>query len=390
MTKAIILLPSAPEGGGLWAIGDREGVTQSGDWQGGDALPIELVVADDLTVILPGLKVATRRLALPVTGDKALESAARLAFEDILAEPVDRFHFAFGVTGHDGRRTVSAIPIDLIEGSLAYLRELELGPTAITVDHLAIAGEDARDHLLFSETATVAYLSDGAFTVPAEMGADLLALMPLAANADVTAAGGHPPKGGGADRSLPDRDALAAYWFGKVMAHRPPNALRGRFRRRTDWRGVGKRVRMPVALSLGVIALWLGGVAIEGMKYQRVADQLYDEAAARFSEAFPATPIRDLSRQASRLGGGATTDRFLPLSSRLAAALESHDEVQLEGLRYGQDGELVADLRFPNTAALEQVREDLRTGGITAREGETIRREADGSSVGQLFVGGAQ
>ncbi|MEM9420980.1 MAG: hypothetical protein AAF986_00495, partial [Pseudomonadota bacterium] len=79
---------------------------------------------------------------------------------------------------------------------------------------------------------------------------------------------------------------------------------------------------------------------------------------------------------------------FLRLSVDLTAAIEQSVAIQLTGLTYTEDNELVADLRFPDASSLERLKDLLDDRGVIAREGGNLRREDNGDYSGRLFLGG--
>ncbi|MEM9988757.1 MAG: type II secretion system protein GspL, partial [Pseudomonadota bacterium] len=138
MTLGLIIVNEDPEAAVHWAVGEGGDLKATGSIATLSDVPASVRDAESLMAILPGHMGATRRLTLPVKGEKALEDAARLSFEDVLAEPVEDFHFAFGPLEEDGTRMVSAVPIDWLTAWMDHLKEAELDPDHVTLDHLAI------------------------------------------------------------------------------------------------------------------------------------------------------------------------------------------------------------------------------------------------------------
>lgn len=388
MSYGLLILPSDPDGSLRWAVGGGERLQAAGEGASLQEVPPEVRQAESLVVILPGEKAASRRLTLPVKGDRALNEAASLAFEDVLAEPVEGFHFAFGPLAADGTRMVSAVPVDWLTDWMARLAEVGLDPDLVTVDHLAITVEGQPCVMLREGARLVASLPAGGVTAAASLLEPLLGQMADGAKVLSVGVGAQGERG---DIALEDGRALSAFYLSGFEVQVPPSFRRGAFRKRRDWRGFAKSWQTAAALVAACFGLWLVNVVADGIRHDRAVAELTRQSTQVFTEAFPGTVVRDLRRQAAqRAAGGGGASAFLPLSAALAETIEDSQTVQLTGLRFTLEGELIADLTFPDAAALEDLQAELAAKGVTAREGSQLRREENGDFSGQLYMEGGR
>ncbi|RFB01649.1 type II secretion system protein GspL [Parvularcula marina] len=387
MKRLLLLTGETPTDPVLWWRGSEDGPSDSGVAEEGlTGVPGALLGSPQIAVILPGELAATRRLHLPVNRDAALEAAARLAFEDVLAAPADEFHFAFGSTEADGKRTVSAVPRDWMAGWVSALDEAGIEADIVTIDHLAICAEGGRYAVLQEGTRVIMRLPEGGMSMTAEFAAALIPSLDGVEDAQHISVGRAEEKA----LVLTDRRALGAYYAASIEREMPPSLLRGTYRRRRDWSGLVRQWRHVGALAAACMVVWLAGMLSDGLRHGAAASNLEDEAIELFTQAYPNTPVRDLSRQAASRARAGVTPMFLPLSAELTAAMEDTVSVELTAISYTAGEGLIADLRFPEAASLEALRQRLEARGVETREGGNIRREEDGRYAGQLLLGGIQ
>lgn len=386
MSYGIIIVPASEDAPLRWAVGDEGTLAGGGQVATAADLPEELLGQDDITLLLPGEHAATRRMRLPVRGERALTDAAALAFEDVLSDGVEGYHFAFGPLDADGTRMVSAMPTSVFSAHLNEFTDAGIEPDRVTLDHLAlrVAGQDAI--ALFLDDRVIARLPDGGVSGDAHFLAPIVVQLAGAAKVMIVDGDRHGSDGQSADLTLADDRALGAFYLSGLGASEAPNFRRGPFAKQRDWMSLASGWRQAGYLMAACFTLWIADSAIDGVKHARAADRLYDDASAAFTQAFPGTPIRDLRRQAQQrqaVNGGSA---FLPLSSALTEGLDGSVALRLTGLRYTDEGMLVADLRFPDAAALESLKAKLQDLGVRTREGGNLRREDNGDFAGQLFL----
>lgn len=387
MQRVLLLTGMHPTEPVLWHRGTEAGSLASGTASSLDALPEDVLNAEHVSVILPGELAATRRLTLPVNRDGALEAAARLAFEDILATPAQECHFAFGHADADGQREVCAVPEIWVEEWTVALKEAGLQPTLLTIDHLVLKVEGRRNVILHDGERTMIRLLQGGMTVETSFAQELIPQLEGAGVAEIVST----TPLTGATVILPEPRTKAAFFAAALTGQTVPDLLRGRFRPRQDWQATIREWRVPMGLATACLLVWLTGVAIDGMRHAAAAEEIETTARDRFVAAYPSEPVRDLQRQANSRAATGGVPTFLPLTSVLTAKMEQTEAMEVAGLRYTASAGLVADLRFPETEQIEQLRERLRAEGILTREGaQALRRDQDNRWAGQLLLEGMQ
>ncbi|WOI54375.1 type II secretion system protein GspL [Parvularcula sp. LCG005] len=388
MKLGLIITGQTPTDPVHWAIGDEERLRDGGTVTDLSKLPQAVTDAEQIVIILPGDRAATRRLHLPVKGERALADAAALAFEDILAEPVDSFHLAFGPADAEGVRTVSAVPHEDLQIWITATRAADVHPDIITLDHHCLYAEGYSGVLLRYNDHIAASLPPGGLSGDAAFVEALTSRMEETKSALHVVVGITAPgdiRSAGAALTLADERALGAF-FMTGLSRPVPNFRRGPYAKRRDWRGLARSWRVAGGLMAACLTLWLLDVAADGFRHNRAADRLASEARAQFSRAYPDVVIRDLRRQAQQRLSASNASAFLPLSAELTQALQQTSRVQLTRLRFTPDNELVADLRFPTAADLEQLKSMLEGRGVRTREGGDYRRDDNGDYIGQLYL----
>lgn len=385
VTQIVVIAGRTPDAPVRWAAGEAGELSAAGTADGLADVVAELPDHDELTVILPGEAVSTRRLRLPVRGEARLLAAARLAFEDVLAEPAQGYDLAWTEPDEDGARRVSAAPPGWLAGWRAALADAGLDPDLLTVDHAALHAEGYDGVVLRERGRIAASLPGGGLTGEEGFVAPLIPRLAPDASLLSVRIGPSGEAIGSESLVLADERALGAFYLAGMEAEPPASFARGRRRR-----GAGlarlSAWRVPAALVAACLALWLAGDLAVGVKHARAADALEAEATETFRAAFPGRRVIDLRRQAEGMGEATGGARFLPLSAALASSLEAVGGVELTGMTY--DGaSLTADIRYRDFAQLEALTARLRASGLTAREGQNPRREDD-AYVDRITLGG--
>lgn len=383
-TRALLLLGQTPSRPVRWAVA-RDGTLSAAGAAPSLAALEPLPPHEELVAVLPGEACATRALRLPVP-ERQVEGAARLAFEDLLAEPVDRFDLAWTPADAEGLRLVTAAPRGLAADWLSDLAEADLDPDVLTVDHAALAAQGHDGVVLRERGRVIAKLPGGGLTGPEAFVAPLLPTLTGDAAVLSVRIGPGGEKLDTQSLVLADERALGAFVLQGFEQNQPPNLRRGPLARR---RRVGERLegwRLAGGLMAACLALWVGTDLVQAARYGGAARQLREEAETEFAASYPDARIIDLRRQAIRRAGQSGGGDFLPLSASLTEALRSTGEtVELSGLSY--DGErLTADLRYRDYAQFEALSAALRARGLRAREGSNPRRDEAGAYVDRLVV----
>ncbi|WP_031549646.1 type II secretion system protein GspL [Parvularcula oceani] len=387
MTVALVLLTGAsPDEPVRWAVGEGTQLGAAGIAPNLFALPDPLPAHERLAVILPGDRVATRVLRLPVKGDRAMENAARLAMEDVLAEPAEDFHIAYGEPDAEGARRVSAVPRSWFEEWMAALSEAGLDPDTVSCDHAALSADGYDGVVLRERGRIVAMLPGGGFTASESFARPLIERLGQGASLLSVRIGPSGETIGSESLVLADERALSAFYLAGLGRMRPPSFRRGRFAKRRDIGGALRNWRLAGGLMAACLAVWFAGIFVQGARHGGAADALRAEAEATFTQAFPDARIVDLRRQAQqRAATGPGGSQFLGLSAALAEALEEAGSVELSGLTYTAEGRLVADVRYDGFSELERLTRALSARGVRAQEGQNPRLE-NGAYVDRLTL----
>ena len=382
--RAVLLLGQTPSQPVRWAVAEDGTLSAAGVAASLGALA-PLPPHDELIAVLPGASCATRRLRLPVP-DRQAEGAARLAMEDVLAQPPDGFDLAWTAADDEGTRLVTAAPRGLAAEWLGHLAEQDLDPDHLVADHAALHAQGHDGVVLRERGRVVANLPGGGLTADERFAAPLLPL--LAGDASVLSVR-IGPGGEKLDTEslvLADERALGAFVLQGLDHHTPPNLRRGPLAKKRRVGASLRSWRLAGGLIAACLGLWVMTDVIESVRYGRAATALRTEAETRFQAAFPDARIIDLRRQAARRAGEGAGGQFLPLTAALTQAMSASDgQVELTGLSYAE-GRLTAELRYRDFAALDALTTRLRGLGVATQEGAGARRDESGALVDQLVL----
>ena len=385
MRRIVLLLGDAPDAPVRWAAGDGTALSAAGTAPSVSACANSLPPHDQLTAILPGERVATRVLRLPVS-ERQTDGAARLALEDALAEPSDGLTLAW-TPAEDGERLVSAAPRAWIEDWLAAFAEAGLDPDVLAADHAALSAEGHDGVLLRERGRLVARVPGGGLTADDSFALPLVQRMAPDASLLSVRIGPSGAEIGSESLVLADERALSAFYLASISRREPPNFRRGKLAKRRKIGAEARGWRLTGALMAACLMLWLASGAIFGFRHQAAADRLLAEARSEYLEAFPGSRVLDLRRQAEQRAAAPGGSAFLPLSAALAGAIEETGEVALTGVTYAPTGELVAEVRYRDFGELERLTGNLRARGLAVREGSSPRRGDDGSYADRITLG---
>ena len=384
MTRLVLLLGDTPDAPVRWAAGEGTELSAAATAPDLSELAGRLPPYDHLTAILPGERAATRVLRLPVP-ERQTMAAARLALEDVLAEPADGFALAWTPV-RDGSRLVSAAPKAWLEGWLANLQAEGLDPDILTVDHAALSADGHDGVVLRERGRVVARVPGGGLT-----GADAFALPLIGRLADGASIlsvriGPSGAEIGSESLVLADERALSAFYLASASRTEPPSFRKGPLAKRRKLGEGARGWRLAGGLMAACLTLWLASGVVFGLRHQAAADALRAEAEAAYLAAFPDARIIDLRRQAESKASAPGGSAFLPLSAALAGALEETGQVSLAGLRYTPSGQLVAEVRYADFSELQRLTQNLAARGVAASEGASPRRADDGAYEDQLTL----
>ena len=213
---------------------------------------------DEIIVILPGERLAIRRLTTPARNQRQLLQAARFLLEDELAGPVEGLHIALGAEPADPAtgRPIIAVDEAWITGWVAALREAGFPPDVLTADILAlgVAGQS----IMLVEKDRLSLTMDGeGFVTDRPLADDLSADILLAAGVDrlgvIRLSDADPvslPESISVQEvGLPDTRHLPSFLAGHIVDNEPVNLLQGTFERGLDWRAALQPWRYAAGLA---------------------------------------------------------------------------------------------------------------------------------------------
>lgn len=387
----IIRTQASPADGAAWAA-FRDGVlVESGHVDGLAALP--LVLGDYLEtfrigVVLPGEQAAMRKMPAPPRQAAKLKSAAYLLFEDELAAPIEEQHIAIE------RRSDDAIMIAISKAQMtdwmSGFRAAGITPDYITVDFLCLDNDEAGSGVLFIESGRViASLGKHSFAAEADLVKPLIAAFLMEHEEASIGVYKMNEAGLGANasqyRHLGDSGdvPLLTLAASALDAGRAPTLLQGEFRPPRKKIIDSARWRRPAMLAASLGIVFLAAAFADGMRSSRIADRFDSEAKRIHAEAFPdASGDMRATARAALSNSGAGAPSFLALSDVLGKALDQHEDVSIDRVRYDRaTGQFAFSIRSASDADIAAFRETLSSFGASSEETGGYRRS------GQYWVG---
>lgn len=336
-----------------------------------------------LVAVLPGEQTAMRAIPSPPKNPAKLKAAAAFLLEDELAEPVDDLHIAISTTP---RRSALAISKSVLREWLAAFEAAGVSVSEMIPDYLCIGG---------SETACI-FVGDRDRIVGAQAGAGFAAERALAERigpAFIAAAGEAAVIAYGCGdavarwtpgpverRPLPhEADVLALYGAHLALKGAAANFLSGEFRRKKprafklgEWRRVA-------ALAAGFAATAIAAGIAGGVRDGRIAAQFETSARSLHAAAFPTFAGGDIGAHSRAiLTEGVKTASFLEMTAMLDRALEPHEGIAIDRLRYDAARGLFAfTIRSNSDAGIEAFRAALDAQGLIAADSGGYRRSGE-------------
>jgi general secretion pathway protein L len=387
MTESLLfLLGASPQSPLRWGRVDGARLVEGGWLESVDDLAglVERAGrAQRVIGLLPGEQVATRRTATVPRLQSKARAAASYLMEDELAEAADLIHVAVASAGETG--LAIAVKLAIIDVWLAAFSSAGVALDILSADYLALspAAESAR--VIFENGRVTAAFDGVGLSVESDLftmiaprlfktpplriealgDAGLRRLLPMESEIDWL---------GSAD----DAHVLAFYAsaIGEAM---PANLLQGRYARKRALAPVFMPWRRAAAIAAAAGGVFAIGVIAEGVRAEQEARRWTKAAQEMHAERFPEQASEDAVEHARRLlaqGGGESS--FLALASRFGEAVQKHEEVSLDRIRFNAaGGEFIVSIRSKTDVGIEQFKATLSALGVDTQDRGGYRRAGD-------------
>ncbi len=347
-----------------------------------------------VVALLPGEQAVQRSMVAPPRRAERMKAAAELLLEDELAEPPEALHIVTATADSSG--LVLAVRKSVVRDWLAIFAAAGLRLDHLCPDFTALGGSIAQPVCLIRRERLI--FSNGTKGFAIEM-----ALAPTILEAALrTQPGDAKPRvvvyGEGDLADLIDRakdhrrsgdfSTAAEIYSQNIGQGAAVNLLYGEFRRRQTkafdiqrWRRAGF-IGSGLAASLAILAI------VGGVRDGRLADRFEQQASTVYRQAFPDAPLQDMRASArAMLANEAGSESFVSMSSKLAAALERHETVTVDRIRFdSRRGQFAFTIRSQTDAEIEAFRSTLAGQGLSVRDGGGYRRTNAGWT-GELVAG---
>jgi general secretion pathway protein L len=319
------------------------------------------------TVLVPAEQVLLLAVDLPLSSRARRIEALPFAIEDRIADPIDAVHLAIGAEISPKRYLVGVVRHEVMAEWIARAEAAGLGHAAMVPDALAlpVPAEGAWSVDLDGNRAVVRSGDGTGFACAASM---LRPVWEAAGKPPATAYGAPLP----AEMMLAEGGLQSEPLARRLLS--PPLDLRqGAYARRRAASNVWRRIGWIVAIG----AVAHTGIALADTVMLRViADRRAGETQALLATLAPGTAVGgDLATTAANLlpTGGGVPQTFLPLASRLSAALAPLGAINARAMEF-QANTLTMDVDGQPGLA-DRIRAALRDAQIRG----TATESPDGS-----------
>ncbi|MEA9580828.1 type II secretion system protein GspL [Xanthomonas nasturtii] len=305
-----------------------------------DALNERPAQTTQTVLVVPGVDVHLRWMALPGRSVAQSLAAARLQLAEHLAGDVQALHVVIADHAEsDGLRLVAAVDASVMRQWLDRAAALGLVPDAVVPDCLLLpyATADQSPTLLHWDGRWVVRGTRIACSLEPQLAQVLIATLPVA------------------PALPPDPDPTHAIaQFARHAATAPINLRQ---------QGFAAPTRQRAQLSARTLA-WLLALLVLSPVFLLVAQSLRYEIGAQLLSKKVMTPDADTARQTA-----ASQNAFAPQLAALFAAVEAVPGAELDALAYQQQGPLRVTLLHNDAAQLENFSAQLSRAGWQVRAG---------------------
>lgn len=387
MTRRLFLLLGQRESDLVrWAIASGPEVLDFGAVEGAGGLATLAPYTDDvgeIVALLPGEKVACRRMPSAPKSAGKLKAAAVYLMEDELAEATGALHV--GAAASPALAVAFAARAEIVRGWRAAFEAASLDIDTLSADYLALSSTIEEATVVADGDRVVAAFAGVGFAIEKEqfraLAADLFAAPPsvfrLIGEETLTKS---LPETSAVDWLGPGKDAAVLAEYARALnAKAPPNFLERRFVRKKALAGVLGPWRRAAALAAGLAAAALVATAADGIRFARAEAAWNASAKMLHTQRFPEAASADAVEHArKRLAAGGDDASFLLISSRIAATAEKGGDVEIDRVRYdAARGDFIVSVRSKSDAAIETFKTELASAGVAADDSGGFRKNGE-------------
>lgn len=410
MTETLVIrLRSIDDAPASWLIIDGNGARSGSLHNGPIADALGLAQGRRTVVVLPASEVTLAEPDLPpVRGAARLAQAVPFALEEYLASDLEQLHFAVGTRNPAASATpVAIVARSTLERWRAAWESAGIHPDAAHAESSLVPA---------APNATVLVLDEGTLHVkrPGAVAFALDAVPPagaleLALGSADDEAGEHVTFYATPDDYEAHKDVIEALrtrtatlqvkllpdgalplFAAQLPTARPVNLLQGTYSPPSTWHSGLRRWRMPAALAVATLLVFLGVQGFQLWQLSQANKRLDAEILQTFNSILPGQPVVDPRAQIqgvlARAGGG--HGALLPAVSLLAQAVAQAPAARIEGLNF-RGGVLELRVIAPNVETLDGIRQTMGSRGAQVELQSTTPRENSVEGRLQVRLGAA-
>ena len=347
-------------------------------------------------VLVPATTVLTTTVDIPIRGGSRLLAALPYALEEVLAEDIDKLHFAAGTRRDSGLLPVAVVGHLQMREWLDQLEEASIPAARIVPENYGLARIPGTLSLLVAEDQIM--FNDGAdneFVMQGVKPGDALAVAGVLDDKSTDAAADLQSQAGSGHLLVycesSDEERFRHDWIAlrqelasvdinllpdgvlprlavTVAAGSGVNLLQGPYGAKGD---VGALFRPWRYAAILLLALGVTAIATKAVDYVRLGQEeaaLQQQFTEMYAQIRPgerqpiADPVATVNSLRRSIGGPAVVQVFLPSLQQLGAALQQNKSAEIEAISY-RAGVIDVRLTAPDVATLDNIQEIVSTSG---------------------------
>ncbi|MGV6801443.1 MAG: type II secretion system protein GspL [bacterium] len=397
--RVVILLAADPAAPIEWGLVGDGGLIATGQVQELEQLAqiSDLQDYSPLHIIIPGEWVAARHLHLVTKNKRQIEKAAHFFLDDELAETANGLHILTKRQEASQTVALAAVNAEIIDAIKDLLEYTHFSIESVTADFYLLPESDEETICILQDKQRFLYASHGRGFAVASQDAKKI-ITPILHQQKQQ---GYPVKlicvkdsdpalwlQSAIDSTEPIEEDLFAYLAPRAGAEPSYNFMQGRFGKTVNWKELYQPLRLSAMLFIFAVFLFFATIFVQAIHYNQETEQITKKTTTLYENKFPGRSVANLRRDLRSLNA-ASIDQGLPFLNALASiakVVNDAEKIDLTGLSYNRQGQIILDIRFSDFNDLDALKQALDDIGFMTREGRNQSGAGRGFYATKLFV----
>lgn len=391
--ECIIYLPEVGVDHLVWASSDGEGKLASSAESGSFADAASAVSGRKSIVVVPGDSVLLAEANVP--GNSArVQQAIPFALEDQVADDIENLHFAVGKRDKDNNYPVAIINRDTMETVREQFEAVELRPTEIVPEILALPKLDPASNGpvwsgLVDENRTVVRLNGyRGFATDTDTAEIMLSGARQEYEEEFsrgmllfhTTESVDEPRVQDLDIETRLCDSRLGLYASGLSSSPRINLLQGDFSYRQELNLAWKPWIWTMVLSAVLFCLFLGSKVMDNYRLANREAEIQNNITNVWTETFPSVkarrPVAQMKSRLQTLGAGGPTGGFTSDLAIIAAAFKSQPSASINSIGF-RPGRFDLDVSIDALPSLDKLKTEIEKAGTLTMNVQSARRQKD-------------